>query len=811
MNIYRIFSIVMLLGWTTAALGQGTGQLSGFLKDPKGAGVGFANVAVLKTADSTFVAGGLTDTEGAFAIKSPGRGSYLIRFAAIGFARTDMAPFEVTGESFSKNFGTITLQEDVKMLQEVTVQALRPTIVTHPDKMVMNVEGSALASGSTAFEMLTKAPGVWIDQNGNIQLNGKAGVRVMIDGRMSYLSAKELQNKLEGMSAENIKDIEVISNPSAKYDAEGTSGIININLRKNTVVGLNGSVNLGTQFNGLHGHSGGGTLKYKKGKWSSYANLDGARRPFLRIAQMNREFNDEETSIRFDQTGREETFRLMPSLRLGTDLDITKKHSVGAMLKLSFFDANHHFRTQSYLTNGNPLQDSLITADNKIHGQFVSGTANLHYLGKLSPEGTTLTADLDYVKLVNRGNSDFVNRFELVGNPATAREDLLASENPTQYDIYSAKVDFTRPLADKKSSYELGAKASHVRSENELRFFQILDRPVPDLNRTSHFIYTENILAAYANFKTKLGDKWSVQGGLRAEQTLAEGYSVTLDQPTPRNYLNFFPSLFVQQKVSGNYSINYNFSRRIDRPRYESLNPFIFYLDPYTWAQGNPYLRPQYTNSFQVTQTLKQKYILVLGYALTKDAMAEVPVQDNETRTTVFSQRNVDNFENISANLVVPVKVLPKWEMNNNLTVAYQNYSMVLQEQALKNDQLFFMGQSNHTVQLPEKIKMEVNAGYQSAGVYGLYKISSNWWVDAGLKRSFLNDKLDLGLNVTDIFRTRRIQGAANFNGNINTFNQYFGAQSVRLNLSYRFNKGEKFEMKNRNSNLEELRRAGGN
>lgn len=807
--IYRISAFIFIVCFAQISYAQ-NGMLSGKLLDEAGEGISYANVAILKATDSSLVTGTVTAADGSFNVKTPAKGSYFLRMSAIGFVNTETAAFEIISNDFNKDFGTVILKEDVRQLEEVTVMSLRPTIVNEIDKMVVSVEGTALAAGSTAFEILGKAPGVWIDQNGNIQLNGKAGVRIMIDGRPTYLSARELQNMLEGMSAENIRNIEIITNPSAKYEAEGASGIINITLKKNKLLGINGSIYAGYEYRAMHGYSGGGTINYKKGKWSSFATLDMSRRTRVRTSHMLREFNEGGNSTKFDQEGREEVIRYTPSLRLGTDYDINDRHSIGVMANLSYHDGEHDFRTDSYLTNGIPENNLFIDADNYTRYKFGNGTFNLHYVGELDTTGTTLSADLDYVRLSNKGNAEFYNRYYSLENNILVNEDLLTSDNPTYYDIYSAKVDFSKQVKE-IGKLELGLKASYVQSDNLLDFYSIENgQKILDEKRSNHFIYKEHIYAAYANFSVKLGEKWNVQGGLRAEQTIAEGKSVTLDQTTPRDYLNLFPSIFIQQKISDNYQISYNYSRRINRPRYDNLNPFIFYLDPYTWAQGNPYLKPQYTNSFEVKQTFKNSYNLILGYAITEDFIAEIPEQNNENKTTVFSQRNVDNFKNISATLVTPLQITPKWGMNNNVIFAYQDYTTILDEQSIENEQVFFMAQSTNNFQLPKGLKLEISTGYQGPLAHGLYKIESQWWVDAGIKRSFMDDKLDLSLNVSDIFRSRQVIGSANIDGNINFFDQYFSAQSFKINLRYMFNKGEKFEMKKRNTNLEELNRAGG-
>lgn len=810
-NFCKVLFLFFLIIYSGAGFSQEAGTLSGIVHDDEGAPIGFATVAILQAEDSKLITGDVSNADGKFKLKSPAAGRYILRVSMIGFKGFNSPPFDVKDAGFSKNFGKIILKQDTKVLEEVTVQSMRPTITSHPDKLVVSVEGTALAAGNTAYEVLAKSPGVFIDQDGNIQLNGKGGIRIMIDGKVSYLSGKELQNLLKGMSAENLKDIEIITNPSSKYDAEGTAGILNINLKKNTLSGLNGSVNVGGQYNGMSSYSSGADINYKKGKWSSFANFDVSRRIFYRNALFVREFNTPESSIRFNMTGRQEDIRVAPSLRLGTDYDITDKHSVGIQANLYYQTFDSEFKTTTFQGNGNQAQDSLINATNLIAGRFSNSTFNAHYVGKLDTLGTNLTADVDYVMIVNNADSRFINQYEQINSDAARRLVLLSSDNPSNYNIISAKTDFTKPFT-KDTKMELGVKGSYVISDNDLRFYTDEGTTrIPDIKRTSHFIYKENIYAAYANFSAKISEKWSFQSGLRAEQTLGIGNLLTTNTTFTRRYLDWFPSVFLLNKLTKDYQISYNYSRRINRPRYESMNPFVFYLDPYTYAQGNPNLRPAYTNSFEVTQTLKSSYILTLGYSLTKDFIAEIPEQFPETRLTIFTQTNVKKFKNINANLVVPVKITKKWDVNNNASVAYQDFSVEQSGNILRNNQVFFYAQSNHNIQLPNKVMLELNGGYQGPLAYGLYRISGLWWLDAGLKRSFMEDKLELALNVTDIFRTRRIIGQANFNGNVNEFNQYFGSQSVRINLRYRFSKGASFEMKKRNSNLDELNRAGGN
>jgi hypothetical protein len=809
-NVFLLLTILLATCLSNSTFAQTEGMLTGTILDEKSEALGFVNVAVLQASADIVVTGAIADLDGSFKIKTPATGSYRLRVSGLGYLPFVTEVFEVTGPAFAKDFGKLPLKPDVKTLKEVTVQAMRPTITNDAEKMVVSVEGTALAQGSTAYEVLEKSPGVWVDQDGNITLNGKPGVMVMINGKQSFLSGKQLQNLLQGMSAENLKDLEIITNPSAKYDAEGTSGIININLKKNELYGMTGSVHGGYQYNRLSTYTSGAEISHKTGKWNTTASLDLARRTRFRDMTMERVFSGGQETIIMDQVGYELQQRFSPALRLGTDYDLNNRHSIGFMANLAYSDNTRSFDTDSYLRRPNPEENLLINSSNNIEDSYKNGTFNLHYTGKLDSLGTTLSADLDYARIIDNTNFTFDNQKYISQSNQLLEQELLTSNNPTGYSIYSAKVDFAKKLG--KTKVELGAKTSYVKSDNELLFYEVVDtREILDPKRTSHFIYEENIYAAYATFSSSIGKVWQIKGGLRAEQTDSKGRSVTLKDVKPRNYLDLFPSVFVQQHVSDNYQLGYKYSRRINRPYYEHLNPFIFYIDPYTWATGNPELRPQYTNSFELTHTLKKSYNLVMSYAYTTDFIAEVPAFNAEDNTTVFERKNVKSYRNIGTTLVAPVRISGKWDINNTATMAHQRYTNELNSQNLIREQLFFMLQSNHNIQLPHGLRMELNAGYQGPAVYGMFEIEDNWWVDAGLKRSFLEDKLMLSVNATDIFRTRQMDLSTRQEGNLNKIYQYHGTQSIRFNLRYRFSSGKEFETKKRNVNLDELNRTGGN
>ncbi len=791
-----------------AAEGQ-RGTITGKLQSEKAQPISFANLVLLSLPDSTVSATALSDESGAFLMRTPLPGKYYLHVTAIGFAPQLLPPFDIPDSAASKDFGAIKMLLTAKTLQDVDIHSLRPTITQHPDKMVVTVAGTAMAAGNTAFDVLGRSPGVFVDHEGNIQLNGRAGVTVMIDGKQTYLSARDLRTMLESMSAENIKNIEIITNPSSKYEAEGLTGILNINLKKNTQRGINGSVFTGASYNGTHwGYSFGGNINHKTARFNSFLSIDRLRRVGGREATFTRIFLNPGGNTHFDQVA-EGNFVAEgpPTFRLGTDYSFNDKHSIGGLISFNRNTANHDFLTQTYMGPEAGKPRLYIDADNISRNTFTNITSNIHYAIKLDTVGSQVTADLDYIKITNKGEANFLNYYDSLYN-GNDREDFLYTRTPNKFDIYSARLDLTRMLSNNRK-FETGLRMSQVKSDNDSRFYFNNGTLEPDPLRSNHFVYDEKIAAAYVNYNTNLAKNTLVQTGLRMEHTASTGNLLTTGQRTNREYTDFFPSLFLQQNVNKNYTLTGSYSRRINRPNYGNLNPFRAYRDPYTYWEGNPYLRPQYSHSFSLTQNYKKLYILTLNYQINKDFMAELPRLDVANATTIYYIGNVDGAYSLGATAIAPVKVMKKWDTQNTAVLSYNYNEIMVGQQLLINDQLYYSLQSAHTIQLPKNIRMEMSFLFQGPAAYGLYEIAPRSRVDIGFKKTVLKKKLDISVNATDIFKTQRIKFKTNINGNVNDFDQYFRSRVATLSLRYNFSRGQKVDVKRRNT-VEEVNRTGG-
>lgn len=783
-------------------------QVIGKLVDEKNIPVKLANVALLRW-DSIPVTGTTSDSAGLFSIKIPIAGRYTIRFSSLGFAVKKTEAFDADGSAFRKDLGTITLEASISQLNEVSVLAMRPTITQLADKMVVSVEGTAMAAGTTAFDVLSKSPGVFVDQDGNIQLNGRQGVTVMLDGKLTYLSVRDLRAMLEAMPAENIKNIEIITNPSAKYDAEGTSGILNITLKKNARQGMNGNIHMAVNQNGKQlGYSAGIVINHKTGKWNSSGFMDYNHRVGGREATFTRVFYGIQQTTYFNQEATGNNLSRGPSLRFSTDYSINDRHSIGMTASTMHRLGENDFLTDTYIGANAHNPSQYIDADNISNSRYNNYTANLHYTGKLDTLGKTLSADLDYVRMRNHADSWFYNYFTTLGSQQMV-SDFLYTRVPNGFEIYAGKIDYIKPFSQGRKM-EMGIKASRVVSDNNSQFYFNNNGLVPDMQRTNHFNYAENIYAGYINWSSKLSGKLTLQAGLRAENTVSTGRSFTTGQVTGRNYFNLFPSLFLQQNVSADYQVNYSYSRRLTRPNYGSLNPFRFYRDPYTWEQGNPGLRPQYTHAVSITQSIKRMYHFIISGQVNTDVMSELPILDADSAVTIYTTGNVDNSYNAAFTGIIPIKILGIWQSNNTLLLSYSYFRTRQNNLSVVNRQLLPQLQSNHTILLPGNLRLEANFLFRGSAALGLYHIKPITRVDIGVRKSLFNQKLDLAFNVSDVFRTSRLRFTTDIGGNINEFDQYVRTQIFTFSLRYSFSRGLKVEEKRRNNSLEELNRAGG-
>ncbi len=598
-NLIFLTLLTYLLGISNlAAAPKEVSKITGKVADQKGQPVAYANVALIQE-DGALVDGAVSDENGTFLIESTKTAKVKLVVSSIGYQSYTSKLFDLA-PGISKDFGNLSISDEMTGLDEVTVKASRPEIIIEPDKTIVNVEGTVMAQGSNALDVIGRSPGIYVDQEGNINLNGRSGATVMINDRPTYMSANDLASFLRSMPADNIKSIEVINNPSSRFDAEGSAGVINIQLKKNTVDGVFGNIQVGSQYNGQFAPNTGLTLNVKKGKLSTNGTFNYNEYAVYNDIEINRNFTLEEGISNFNQDSRITTRSKTPSFNGSANYEINKNQNLGLNVQASASTDLNTSSSGTVITNPGQDDNSYIESTNDAEGTRNRLFTNLHYDAKLDTLGSKISADVDFTIMDNESSSILDNLYWTENDPQSGYTDKIQTLNDMYYTIFTAKSDFTKALKGGKT-LETGLKGSWVKSDNDLDLSRAEGEGpyVPDPN-SNQFIYDENVLAAYASLKGSFSEKLSYQAGLRGEYSDIVGNSVTLNQVNKQNYFDLFPSVFVQQKVSDKYQIVYNANRRITRPNYRLLNPFVYYIDPLTSEQGNPNLKPQYSNNFEM-------------------------------------------------------------------------------------------------------------------------------------------------------------------------------------------------------------------
>lgn len=789
-KLLLMIALTFSLAGFTFAQNQIKGKVSGEVWDENQKPMEFTTMVLLQAGDSSLVKGAVCDEAGKYAFENIPEGHYMLMASMIGYKKTYSKPFSLTATNASVVVPTLQLALEAKNLNEVVVVGQKPFIEQKLDKMIVNVENSIVSSGGTAMEVLEKAPGIMVDKDDKISLKGKQGVIIMIDGKQTYLSASEVSNMLRNMQSNAVESIEIITNPSAKYDAAGNSGIINIKLKKNKNMGMNGNVTAGAGYGRFPKYNGGINLNYRQGKVNAFGNYNYGYNERYNSNTLIRKVNDGNSLTIFDQYNYRPSQFANHSYKAGLDFFIDKKNTIGLMANGFMNDGQVDVQNNTNIYNGNYRLDSTQRLSNDARYMWGSQAFNLNYKRTFDSTDRELTMDLDYSRFNGQTNDNIENKyFNHVGEEI--RQPLFLRSNvPSMVDIKSLKADYLHPIG-KAAKVETGIKTSFVTTDNNVQFDSLANGDwLVDTKRTNHFTYTENINAAYLNvsreFKT-----FSVQLGLRAEQTVSKGNSITMNKVVDRNYLEFFPSVFVSQKLSKDHQLGYSYSRRIDRPSYQDLNPFIYFLDTYTYFQGNPFLKPQFTNSFQVSHTFKGSFITTLGYSHTKDVFTQVTEQNNATKVTIATMTNLESLDNYSLGLSAPIPVTKWWSTNNNLNVYYNQYRSTYLGSQLNNAQLAMDINTNHSFTLPNDFSAELSGFYRSPFVDGILRGKSMYVVGLGVQKTFWDKKASLKLNVNDIFDMMRFRGSINYQDMDLKILGKWESRQARLTFNYRFGKNE--------------------
>lgn len=756
----QILCLFLLFSFPYVLLAQDKDQASllGTVIDQQQHPLEGAAVGLLRSADSSIVKFEVAGPNGQFIFKNLQAGSYFIQISSLGYQQVLCGPFSVTAGSRKLDAGMLLVTPAPKNLREVSIVGPKNYIEAKPGKVILNVASSVLSAGNSAYDILKTAPGVQMDAEENIRLNGKSNVLIVINGKQTFLERENLVDLLKSTSGNEIGEIELISNPSAKFDAAGSGAVINIKLKKNKNFGTNGNVNAMAGISTMGGDSdansrgnAGLLLNYRNRKINLFGTYSFADISQSRNILLNRNIaNPNLTAIHVDYSGI--TRRLASTYRAGMDVNVNENHVLGIMFSGSDSKIRIEKQNNSAIFNQMVLDSTIRTASDQTRG-LVNSVFNFNYKGQLGKKAGQLSFDWDFIQY--RRNSDELlhNDFFDAGNSPYRESLLLRNTSPSEYDIQSVKIDYALPL-DKISKLEIGLQGSRVTGDSQLDFGRIISSNFyPDARFVNHFLIEEKIGAGYINYAADF-KKSSFSLGLRAENTVSKGQSLTSGEKNDRSYLNLFPNVQYSYTVNKNHHLLLSYSRRISRPGYDNLNPFVAYLDQYSFRSGNPLLRPEFSQLAEISHVYKNKFTATLRTKVTNDLILEINEQDDATQINNVVSRNLDRQYLYGLELNVPLTLASWWHADMNFQSVYEKYTSTTAGSTFRNSSPSFIFSGLQSFTINGSFTGELNVKYESPTVFGIYNYEAAYAVDAALAKSFFEKKATLRLRITDLFNT---------------------------------------------------------
>jgi hypothetical protein len=780
-------------------------SLSGKVLDGTGKGMPFVNILLLNEIDSTLVKGAVSNDVGYYVIENVKRGNYKVAARMVGFKSK---PATVTVTDVSVQVPSLLMEEDAQQLKEISIEATRPFIEQSIDRTVVNVSNSIVSGGSTVLEVLEKSPGVSVDrQNNSIALRGKDGVIVIIDGKQTYLSMSDAVAMLAAMSSDNIDRIELITNPPAKYDAAGNSGIINVVLKKNENFGTNGSSTLAGGSGRFDRERASLQLNTRSKKLNLFGNVSASRGGNYWNFDLYRQQDDEQggwnyvdqdSYIRFRQAGF--------NGKAGIDYQIAKNTTIGVVYTRFWNMILERSPAGTIIRNDlSPDPYLQIITQKSIDDYATNQIGNFNVQHHFNSNGGTLSADFD----IGRFDRDYDNKLRtttlISDNPPDDVEGLFTGMK-TGIDILTFKADYSKKFSE-KWRLEVGIKHSSVFSDNDVQLTRgLISNMQPDAALSNRFQYSEKVNAAYASVAGKISNL-EIQAGLRTEHTHSIGKSLTLGQRVERDYVNFFPTLFIKRQFAPRQSLVLAYSYRIDRPSYPNLNPARSYLDPYAFSRGNAYLKPQYTHSIELKHGWADKLFTSFSSSYVIDYVSYL-ILPVDARTSERTPGNIGTSNAYNLTVSYPVELIRGWTFQTNFTGTYSVLKFLYLGESLQVEQFFGRFNGSNSILFGKGWTGELSGWLNTPARNNIF--SSPWLgsMDMGVQKS-ISSKMKIRLSLQDVFKTNHWIAwgdAGKFKQDVNIS---FDTRVCMLSFSYIFgNQKLKAERQRKTASEEEVQRT---
>lgn len=790
MNIkFAAFLAAWLCMASTFSYAQTAFNLNGSISDVQKKPITSATVFLKNATDSVLVKTEITDAAGKFNFDKLPVGKYKITISMLGYItyRSEAIDFKA-----NQTLANIALTVQENMLKGVTIAGEKKMIEKKIDRTVVNVDAMISAASATVMDVLEKSPGVLVDPNGGISLVGKSSVTIFIDGKPTYLSGADLDSYLRTLSASTVDQIELMTNPPAKYDAAGNGGVINIKTKKNKVIGFNGGLNL-NYIQGIYAKTNNsGNFNYRNQKINAFGNLSMAANNNFADLDINRYFlnSGPMVSPTFLQNSFIRRSNQSYNTKLGLDYYASDNTTFGIGFTGLLNPSKEKTKNVSKLFNANNALDSSIIALNNQKRSFRNGGVNLNFRHQLDKKGTELSVDLDYLNYRTDADQTFDNS-SYFPNGDLKGADLLTGSLPASINIYSAKTDFSKGFSN-GYKLETGLKTSYTATDNVADYFITKDNATrPDYDKTNHFIYKEQINAAYVNLNKDF-KRLSMQLGLRLENTNANGHQLgNIEKPDStfkRDYTGLFPTAYVQYKLdsTGNQSLNLNYGRRIDRPYYQDLNPFLSPLDKFTYYTGNPFLRPSYSHNVELSYSYK-KLSASLNYSNSKDEVNETI----EILNGIYYSRP----GNLGSTVVKGISIDGSFDLTKILSFGFSARATNIHTKSdfytgtLNTQGTYYFTRGMFQFKLPKDWSAQIDGSYQSKVTNAQFIAGARGRVNLAVAKK-LSPSTTLRLVANDLFYTFINTGVINNLANTKAnWRNESDTRTVALSFSYRFGK----------------------
>jgi hypothetical protein len=766
-------------------------SITGRITDTKNVPVTYAILTLKSTTDSMIIKNEVTDSLGHYTLSADSFNNTILVVNAMGFGEQKKVIIEA-GKPYD-----FILAEQNNQLNEVVISGTKPLIERKIDRTIFNVSQSISAIGGDALDAIKKAPGVSVS-NDAIALIGKGSVNILIDGKLLQLSGDDLVNYLKSISADNINRIEIITTPPAQYDAAGNSGLINVVLKKDKRDGMNGTVRAGYQQASLGTIIAGAGLNYHKNKISLNAGLNynyGAVKPV-------------ENSVAYFPTQTFESKDLREDKRnfiqssVGIDYELHK----GGILGIQYIgmQARPDMLEQSttLVKNGNNLVDSTLSTNANGKRKYLSNSINLNYAWDIDSTGKKLSANVNRMWYSADQDRHYVSQNYTDSDVPTAPANDNKAMGSQTITITTAQIDVTHPTKFFALSY--GGKLSFI-DNNSNNSFLALHNDVyqKDDSLSNQFNYEEKVQALYFSASKEIG-KWSFQAGLRGEFTQTKGQSVRINQTNTNNYFQLFPTAYIQYSINVNNVFNINYSKRIERPGYSSLDPFRWYVTPYMYAEGNPFLQPSFNHNFELSYTFKQRYSFTAYYQRNVHAFGQANRLDTVSNIQIFRSDNLGTANSYGFTANATINPTPWWEMQVGLGGYYSRFTSTYYdgvERGYGRPSFSVDNNNSFTLNKAKTFFAEVSFDYSSPSQSQYYEAHANGSVNAGFKLLLLDKQLTLALSANDILATDRYRAQNIYNQT--TIDNYYDKRNLRLTMTYKLGSKKLKEVRQRDTGIE--------